>query len=379
MLNFCPKCGEKVIPDAAFCVHCGFRISADSSIAVEPIRKHEAAPGEGEHPAIPPAGQKGGLFDPVRFLRRSPSSETATVETKVRRTPVRPVLFYGFMSLILIGLAGAVWLPMVQGRPSIGREINSLASAVGFSAYLIARRHGYKRMFAFIYGIIGFVVTFALIGMSDGFVNRDRYQWDKTFLENPMLAALKDADRKAYDELLVRVVRSTRDSKDNDSLRSILRTKIGPVLNRYLFRTTDEALVNFYQMKVRQLNLLRSVRPQLCYQAGIGSYTPVPSADIPPNSIRDAQDAMAIVIRAGNGQSEQAINKASAQASIDMAYTIAERQLGAEAHLMALVNDPKAQEDYPGACKAVIALYQSILVLPPADAANVFRSFWAQP
>lgn len=378
MLNFCPRCGEKVMPDAAFCVHCGFRISADPSIAVEPNRNDDAAPGKEEHPAIAPAGQKGGTFDPLRFLRRSPSSETTTGEPAVRRTPVRPVLFYGFMSLMLIGSGAAVFIPIAAGSPATGQMYSNLAFVVGFSTYLIGRRRGNKKMFAFIYGIVGFVVTFALIGMSDGFVNRDRYQLEKTFLENPMLAALKDADRKTYDELLYRVVRKTRDSKDNDSVRGVMRTEVGPVINRYLRRTTDAALVNFYQAQLRQLNRLRSVGPERCYQAGIGNYTPWPSADIKPEYIRDSLDAIAIVIRAGIGRSDQAINPANAQASLDLAYTIAERQLGSDAHLLNLIHDPKAQSNYVGACKAVIALYQSVLALPPTEAANVFRSFAAE-
>lgn len=380
MLNYCPKCGEKVVKEAAFCVRCGFHLSDISATPdAEGAGEFAKARIDGDTSTTSTAPKRK-LFGLFRLLRRSAKGESPSNDPQTPRRLVRPVLFYGILSLLVIGILAAMLLPIVAGQAPRGRDIGGAAFWAAICTYLVLRRRNKSKTFASLFSALALIATPAITGLVDGVINRDRYALNREFLKNPAIAAIRDNDPKAYEEFLVRILTISRNTVDNDARRKDVVAEFASFyrlyLRRYLRRTADDALVNLYRAQLRQMYSLRIADPERCYRYGLGHYAPPLSKGVVSEENRELLETIAAVIRAGINQPERPVDQAKAQESIDKAYTVAESRLGPEAHLLKLIDDPKA--NFAGACKGLVAVMQSILELPPAETANVLRSFAVQ-
>jgi len=376
MLNYCPKCGEKVVKDAAFCVTCGLSLSeaiASSDAAGTAKSLMQRVDKNAVTDATPQIRKPFGL---AWLLRRSPKIESPSTEPQAPKRPVRPAIFYGALSFVVFGIVSAMLIPISLGHAPGGREIGGAALWAAICTYFVLRRRNNSQAFSLISAVVALVATPAIVGLVDGVVNRDRYALIREFSINPAIAAIRDNDPKAYEGFLVRILEISRGTADDDARRKDVVTEFTSLYRRYLRRTADAALINLYGAQLRRMNSLRIVDPERCYRYGLGHYTPAPSKGVTSEDNRESLELIAAVIRAGINQPERPVNQAKAQESIDKAYTVAESRLAAEAHLLKLIDDPKG--NFPGACKGLITLMQSILELPPAESANVFRSFAVQ-
>lgn len=276
----------------------------------------------------------------------------------------------------MIGIVAAVMLPIAAGHTPRGQEVGGAAFWAAICTYLILRRRNRTQAFASLFAVVALLATAPLIGLIDGVVNRDRYALNREFSDNPAISVIRVNDRKTYDDFLMRILKISREPADNAARGKIIAAEFASLYRRYLRSTTDAALISLYRANLRRLNSLRATDPERCYRYGLGQYTRAQSKEGISEENRESVEMMAAVIRAGINQPERAVHQGRAQESIDKAYAVAEFRLGADAHVLNLIDDPKA--NFAGACKGMIALMQSILELPPTESANVLRSFAPQ-
>lgn len=376
MLNYCPNCGEKVVKDAAFCVRCGVNLYEITASPNAAGTAELAKPRVDETASTTSPAEKRKLFSLFQPLRRSPKIESPPTEPQAPKHSVRPAIFYGALSFVVFGIVSTMLIPISLGHAPGGREIGGAALWAAICTYLVLRRRNKSQTFSSISAVVALVATPAIVGLVDGVVNRDRYALNREFLGNPAIAAIKDNDPKAYEGFLVRILEISRGTADDHARRKDVVAEFTTLYRRYLRRTPDAALINLYGAQVRRMNRLRIVDPERCYRYGLGHYTSAPLKEGVSEDNRELLEIIGAVIRAGINQPDRPVHQGRAQESIDKAFTLAESRLGAEAHLLTLIDDSKG--NFGGACKGLIALLESILELPPAESANVLRSFAAQ-
>ncbi len=183
---------------------------------------------------------------------------------------------------------------------------------------------------------------------------------------------IKEQQPALYKQLNDELVNAVRDGEDADQAIAQLRPMLADLLNQRVGRAQDETVINYIQLSVRQMQSLRQISGELCFQF----LFPQLSGEV--NTIarlpaqlqqQDLQQIDALLV-ASTGP-EIAVDLSAARKSMQGIVGTLYEKWGSKLQLLNAPTDVNVEHN--DMCDMTIDLYSAILALPPKQAANVLR------
>jgi len=200
---------------------------------------------------------------------------------------------------------------------------------------------------------------------------------ESSLLEIPIYQTLKTYCPETYEQILTEMQNSFKKGDSKSELMAKVRTRIYSVLQKSLPLATDDAIVEFVQVMINELQQLGSKSGDLCYaylfpqRSGGLDYAGHLSEEL-----RGAElNANAKVIRTASTTPQPIPSKRQVSKYLEDVTSSLIRQYGSDAAVLADIESPQA--DKAKVCELSIAFYREILKLPKNDSAALLRWLFA--
>jgi len=199
---------------------------------------------------------------------------------------------------------------------------------------------------------------------------------NETLLAIPLYAALKEREPQTYDTI-VSALRSAY--LRGHSVAEVRKKALPLIQDIYMERlpyASDDAVVSFARVLIKQSETLRAVDPLLCYRYNFSDSTDSNISHYLPNElIWKEMDVGAQIIRTFS-QSRNISFDGEMEKEIET-FIIELIEIYGE-DILLLADESHSIEDQPRACDAIVFWFSSIVELPSDESARMLRYLWSQ-
>ncbi|WP_437615180.1 hypothetical protein [Erwinia sp. V71] len=183
---------------------------------------------------------------------------------------------------------------------------------------------------------------------------------------------IKQQDPALYKQLNDELVISVRNGAETDKAIAQLRPMLADLLNQRVGRAQDSAVIDYIRMSVRQMQSLRQLSGELCFQFLFPQLSGEVNTigQLPPQLQQQDLQQMDALLAASTGP-EISVDLPVARQSMQGIVRTLYEKWGSKLQMLNAPTDIRV--DHNEMCDMTIDLYQAILALPPKQAANVLR------
>lgn len=199
-----------------------------------------------------------------------------------------------------------------------------------------------------------------------------RAQTEREVLAIPLYRELKRHEPGAYDELLGEIVDAVERGTPKELLGTTGREKLTPITMKYLQTASDAAVVSFGRVVLKEVTVLEAKNPETAF----AFLFPRPHelldlAALPDELRREELECTANLIRSGAAREGKSLSRDAGQALLEKVLSGLPPEV--LKNVAAAANPHADGVDRPGVVKATGVFYQTVLALPPEDAAALLR------
>jgi hypothetical protein len=198
-------------------------------------------------------------------------------------------------------------------------------------------------------------------------------------LQVPLFESLKTYEPKTYDLLVSRIRTELPRGRSQAELRAIVLPVVQEVVMRKLPYASDEALMSFVDVVMKQMAALRAADPALCYDYLFPAPGAAPFDATKHLSAELMQKELAIMadlVRSASQEKHKPPTSAEIEQPLARVHAaLSQRQGEDAARKLAIPN--MTQESKDEACGATYHLYEIVLQLPQAESAPLLRYMFA--
>jgi hypothetical protein len=198
-------------------------------------------------------------------------------------------------------------------------------------------------------------------------------------LQVPLFEALKTHERKTYDQLMAVLRAELPRGRSQAELRRMVLPIVQEVVMRKLPSASDQALMSFVDVIMKQMAALRSKDPALCYDylfpaAGAAPFdaTKHLSAELMEKELA----TMADLVRSASEAQHKPPGSAEIEKSVARVYAALSERHG-DAAVRKLANPTTEPASKDEVCGLTYELYELVVQLPQADAVSLLRYMFA--
>ncbi len=190
--------------------------------------------------------------------------------------------------------------------------------------------------------------------------------------QNPLYAAVRDADPAAYESIMSTVRSAFEKGRSLADIRAVVRPIVQELYVKRLALTSDEALLAFARLLVDQMATLKDRDPQLCYAYGFD----IDGADVQPEEHFTA-DLLAREVSVGaevikRFQAERQLpTEASVATQLEHVFTSLTQEYSRDVVLMS--QNSHTTEERAKMCSMTLSMYEEILRLPSFQGVPLLR------
>jgi hypothetical protein len=198
-------------------------------------------------------------------------------------------------------------------------------------------------------------------------------------LQVPLFESLKTHERKTYDQLMSLIRTELQRGRSQAELRGMVLPIVQEVVMRKLPYASDQALMSFVEVIMKQMAALRSKDPALCYDylfpaAGAAPFdaTKYLSAEL----MRKELATMADLVRSASEEKHKPPSSAEIDQSVARVYAALSERHG-DAAMRKLANPTGEPNSKDEVCGLTYDLYEFVLQLPQAESVSLLRYMFA--
>lgn len=195
----------------------------------------------------------------------------------------------------------------------------------------------------------------------------------------PAYRVIHRSDPEAYERIQVIVRDGIREGEQSTVLASRIRAVIGTLIVKYIPQASDEAVVEFARVMVREIEELTQVSPNRCYQFLFPEqYGPFDITKyIHEKTIQDDLAALALLIHSATENPQPKPDPAKSEKLLKTVYTQVTEEYGQDIHLL---ENPHAETvDKKKVCTMIAGLYRQVLRIPKKESSMVLRYMFSLP
>lgn len=194
----------------------------------------------------------------------------------------------------------------------------------------------------------------------------------------PAYRVIQKSDPQAYERIQAIVHDGIRQGKRSEVLASQIRAVISTLVVKYFPHASDEAVIEFARVIVREIEELTQVSPERCYQFLFPEqYGPLEIAKyVHPKTIQDDLAALANLIHSATRTPQPGPDPSQSKALLATVYTQMNEKYG---NTIRLLDNPHGRTvDKKMVCTMIAGLYRQVLHLPQKDSSVVLRYMFSR-
>ena len=199
-------------------------------------------------------------------------------------------------------------------------------------------------------------------------------------LQLPLFQSLKVHEPRAYEQLFLRMQAELPHARDHAQLKAIMLPLVQDVVTRKLPYASDQALLGFVDLAMRQMAELRAVDPALCYDylfpARSGARISEAASRLSSDLMQKEMAVMADVVTSASLEQRQPPAASQVQDAITYVYSELSKQHG-QAAVRKLANPQAAQDSKDEVCRLTYDLYAIVRQLPQREGTGLLRYMFA--
>lgn len=210
--------------------------------------------------------------------------------------------------------------------------------------------------------------------------NKTQNTIEAVFSSVPAFVSIKEYEPELYKQIVASLSNEMKDDYDRQKALDFIREKISSLVATRMPHASDEALINYISVMVREIEELYQHGGGMCYEfmfpdAGFNLINPT---DFLSKEIKQ-KDLLAIndVIKTSNTK-KYIPSETRAMSVLEPIFSKLHSKHG---ETMIVMENPKYVDRYgkDTVCEIAIDLYNMILNLPPEDSADSLRWMFSQP
>lgn len=266
----------------------------------------------------------------------------------------------GWLSVILAGFSGA------------------LSATI---AYLFVRNPKERRV---AYASL-FVLCFAVLYVfSRVFVLPYIHEWqfehkiERHLQEIPAYREIKSSDPETYARIRTIVRDGTREGDRTDLVAGRIRVVINELVTQRIPQASDDSVIDFATVMVREIEELTRLSPTLCYQYLFPEkYGALDlSQHIGDTILQNDLAALASLIRTASHNPQPVPDASKSEALLQQVYGKLYEAFGDDVLLLKNPHDPSVNKEK--VCTVIAAVYKQVLEMPKNDSGMVLRYMFSR-
>ena len=349
----CAQCGTSLAADAKFCHKCGH--AAATNLSPSPT------------PSTSPAS--------------APVIETAPVAPAQAAKPKR-INWYSLTIclMVLIPVYAVVLIPAFSAQSSIPKSEAGVLMGNVFGFYLLFKALGRK---PWVGAVVGLFATFAL-GFASGYIRAEaRNSLEYVMANGPVYVALKKYDPQAFEQLR-NELRTVSKSKNvgADEVGSLVMAKIVPLTGKAIAVTSDSALFQYGQARLRSLEEVAKDSADDCMiviSGALATAGPATRKRILSYTSKESNEALISAMvkvledSAGEPQQPQAKDESRFESLFVQIDTVLKSKYGTSANYY---SDDSLRQPATERCRSGLLTLKEVLKLPDADRSLMLRNLF---
>jgi hypothetical protein len=260
-----------------------------------------------------------------------------------------------------------------------------LAAAAGAVAALIATLVVRKPNDHRVAYTIVFVVSFTILqALNKEFVlprltiSSEMEKVERTLLALPAFQAIKQYDRTTYDALMSDLRAGLMHQISEDELLAEVKTRVEQLVQKRLPSASDEAVVTYMNVMIREMRELNRQDPALCYKFLFPQqYGVINALKHLPKELTDADSiALAQVIKTSAENPQSMPTEIDVSADLDAVVTTLEKRHGNGIAALQDLHSPTVSKSV--GCELTAELYDGVLSLPQDRSSRLLRYLLSQ-
>jgi hypothetical protein len=257
-----------------------------------------------------------------------------------------------------------------------------ISGALGAAiAYLLVRNPRERR----IAYVLALVISFATLNaLARVFVLPHIRAWqyerkvEQELQEIPAYRVIQQSDPQTYEKIRVIVRDGIRDGQRPEVLASRIRAVISELVIRYIPYASDDAVIAFTGVMVREIEELTQVNPDHCYQFLFPEqYGPLDlMKHIDATTLQDDLAALAILIQSAVQNPQPKPDPSQSETLLKTVYVRVNEEYGDDIRLL---DNPHGQSvDKEKVCTIIARLYRHVLNMPKTHSSLVLRYMFSR-
>ena len=349
----CSQCGTNLAADAKFCHKCGHAAASDLSPSPTP--------------SIFPAS--------------APVVETAPLAPTQAAKPKRIDWFSLTICLIiLIPAYAAELIPAFAGQSSNPKNGAGLLLGSVIMFYFLFKALGRK---PWVGAVVGVIAAFAL-SFASGFISANaRNSIEYVIANNPVYVALKKYDPQAFEQLRNELMTVSKSKNVGaDEVGSLVMAKIVPLTGKAIAVTSDSALFQYGQARLRSLEEVAKDSADDCMiviSGALATAGPATRKRILSYTSKESNEALISAMvkvledSAGEPQQPQAKDESRFESLFVQIDTVLKSKYGTSANYY---SDDSLRQPATERCRSGLLTLKEVLKLPDADRSLMLRNLF---
>jgi hypothetical protein len=256
-----------------------------------------------------------------------------------------------------------------------------LAGALSVAIAHLLVRNPKKRQIT--YALV-LVLSFAILNaLSRVFVLPHIHGWqteeaiERQLGQIPAYREVRKGDPQAYERIRAIVRDGIREAQRSEIVAGRIRAVLSELVVKYIPYASDDAVVDFARVMVREIEELTRVDPNFCYRFLFPEqYGPLDaSKHIDPKTLQNDLAALAILIRTATHNPQPGPDVSRSEALLKTVYIRVNEEYGDDVRLL---DNPHGQSvDKEKVCTIIAGLYKHVLNMPKKQSGMVLRYMFA--
>ncbi len=230
------------------------------------------------------------------------------------------------------------------------------------------------------------VFSFAILnGFSRVFVLPHIHVWqydqkiERQLQQSPAYREIQDNDPETYERIRTIVRDGIRKGQRTEIVAGRVRAVISELVAKYIPQASDESVVDFATVMVREIEQLTQASPNLCYQYLFPQqYGALDlSQHIDDKTLDDDLTALAGLIRTAIHSPQPAPDAPRSEALLQKTYRKVYEEHGDDVLLLKNPHGPSVDKEK--VCTVLAAVYKQVLEMPKNESSMVLRFMFSKP
>jgi len=197
---------------------------------------------------------------------------------------------------------------------------------------------------------------------------------DGVLQKNSFYALVRKYDPEAYQKDVKTICDAAKAGQSQEQFRQLGEKLAGDLMNKYLSTASDEAILNYSQVKIIAAQQIYAKAPEVGFECFWGGTNHDVNSYLSTNTLKALTSVFGRVIKTAATTPQPPPDKAVMESKFDGLMAEFRKVHGDDVRM--LVDEKAASADKKKACELMLAFCKKASDLPPAEASMVFRYLW---